>query len=403
MGQTVNFSVQKTWKQTQTTTPPEVQISTALKWSRNTEKIIEVNVNVQIKFLNTSIDPQKVTLSDGAKPVSVQAQAITFATRNSMNEVKIDGVGTLEILLISKSALNPLTNCLKSKIRVTTDPQSWPFIVGVYCVQTAKEVEVNLSFPTQIRLLKSSLFESAGKGEPARLYNMGKINSSKGSLGSFEFTDGNKNWKLDLSSTKVETKDTQIPPSRYAVGTGSYQFKLRANNTDYQDTKYLLRMSLLPQKLRYNLSFGGDLEGALGGKASELKESFSYSQITFYGGWYWGETKTFTLWPELYYVWSSQSSGSGVDYLVTNFGAGVTSRIKFGPRWILKASYYTIGISSPVIKSHSFVKIDLSRFINNDLNQAIGISYIMQTYIVLDLFNNERKFSNQGIVLDYRF
>ena len=247
-----------------------------------------------------------------------------------------------------------------------------------------------MTFPSDVELSQSSLFESSGKGENWRVYDLKKINAAISDLGRFDFTFKGKTYVYTLASLKGEAADKKAPEPNFAISAGYGQFKLSSIDATGSESKPVVRLEFLPHKIWRALGGGAEVESAVG--LSSTPTSMTYIQASFYAHLRLKLTQLFEIHPRVYYVISNQNTGSGVGYQTNQVGAGLFALAHISATWQMHAEYMTEALGSQVIKSHDLIDISLIHSIGESA-RSYGGGAQMQSYKVVDAQNNVRNFT----------
>lgn len=104
-----------------------------------------------------------------------------------------------------------LENCSESGLKFKTT--ALPFFVAVKCVLTKGKVELNLTIPEEAVIDQSTLFETTGKGEPWRVYELSRA-SLGGEVATVTIRFNNKPYLVQLVwDEKNDRYSTPVPVS----------------------------------------------------------------------------------------------------------------------------------------------------------------------------------------------
>ncbi|MEM7647389.1 MAG: hypothetical protein AAF203_10800, partial [Pseudomonadota bacterium] len=277
-----------------------------------------------------------------------------------------------------------------------------PFYLGVRCETIDGQLRVHLTFPKEVEIGETTLFDVMGKGEPYRVYDIEKISASTLIVGGFEFLYKKKSYRYQLISLAAETREEQIPPATFLIGLGYGDLSLTTVGVDASFTNYLLMLRLLPQFLWGRFGFGANAEGTLLGASGEDEDSLSYTQISAYSFYEIDFTDWWSFQPRLLFSFSEQVSGTGIDYRANNLGAGFSTRLKLSKRWHVILEGMTSALGSPIIDSHQLVAFTLF-WRDRDSNAGWGLQAQMQDYSVVDEAGSIRDFSQTLFSLQRSF
>ncbi len=109
------------------------------------------------------------------------------------------------------------TGCATAKIRLESDTGSVPFFVGISCM-SGNSHSITLTAPQEVNISSSTLFESRGKGEAWRLYDLSNVRVLTDTIGKFTFDYRGKSFDFTLYSDKG--KETDSTPIALLAGLG---------------------------------------------------------------------------------------------------------------------------------------------------------------------------------------
>lgn len=361
-------------------------------WVKTPEgaRILKSNVLLEVPL---DLEAQKPTAANENTKIKVKGNKMLVGAGAMAERISLGGSQEIEIRLRAKKPTLMDENCEASGLRLQPTGAMAPFFLATTCPVVNKDLSLHLTFPSDVDLTQSTLFEALGKGESWRVYDLKKINAASSELGRFDFTYKGKTYTYALVSLRAEAAIKKTPESDFAIGLGMTQLKLSATDASGSDSKPFLRAEILPHKLWQNFGAGGVIETAVGLAAKA--NSMSYIQFAPYAFYNLGMTSGFALQPRLYYVISNQSSGSGTGFQTNQVGVGLTAVANFGKRWTARFEFMMESIGSQVIKSHSLMNVSiLQKSLTSSLSWGGGAQ--MQSYTVLDTTSVSRKFDQMA-------
>ncbi|MBN8537708.1 MAG: hypothetical protein J0M15_11700 [Deltaproteobacteria bacterium] len=381
--------------------PISMPIKNNYKWILNSEgaRILQWKVLLDSPWdtlLNqANTNTPAASLQTKGKKILVTTQSI-----NTNINFSIGGPATLNFKMIQPKVIDE--NCAQLSIEFQAQGAPAPFYLGISCIQKNNLVTLYLSFPNDVELERSSLFESAGKGENFRIYDLKKITAAQSVLGVFVFNSNGKNYTYHLQSLKTEIQDGKISESRFTISAGGGSMTLKSSIIDFKSTKPFAVLALRPQRVINQFLFGVNFESSIGSPDSSVPSSLSYFQVMGYLAYSKMISKIWELQPRFYFVVSNQSSGSGVGYQTSQIGLGIWNQWQLAKRTSLYFEVMSEAIGSPIITNHVYTELGI--FIRDSgLNTGWGLSSQFQSYTVTDSLQNIRKFGQNFFVVKRSF
>lgn len=405
LAQTNTATFQISEKRGDTWSAVNLRSKAVYRWLTNKEGAREIRWSV---IVETPWELDGNTISTATPNATVRAKGNRFLLETSSMETVVSLPQEKQLKLVWRSPAPMLIdeNCQKSFLAFSPDAADkatkTPFYIGISCTQKNEQLTLHLSFPYDVELARASLFESIGKGENYRVYELKKITAAKTALGQFAFSYKDKNYSYNLFSQKGETRDDKIPKSRFTISAGGGNLSLKTTTAAYKDTKPFAVLALRPQTVFSQFALGINFESSIGSADSSNLNSLSYFQVASYATYRWSPLSFWEIQPRLYYVVSNQSSGSGIGYQTGQFGAGLLNEWKFTSRFSLIVEGMTEAISSPVITEHSFVEVSLF-YRDEGLESGWTLATQLQSYTVSDSLKNNRTFEQSFVVLKRSF
>jgi hypothetical protein len=254
-----------------------------------------------------------------------------------------------------------------------------PFPLGVFCQNKSKETLFTISFPEDVELVNSSIFEIEGKGEPWRTYNLGEIaGGKKTSLGSFEFAFKGNTFFYNLKflppdsamSKNVGRDRTQFVQG--AVGYSKYDMHGGVSNTS--DSRALVSVSVPYYPVFKGVGMGGGLELSL--PISKKEGNISHYEMSGYGIYSFEISPMFELRPKLGYLklnFENESTGEGISG--GQLAVGLMSEIFLDNGLAFTLDLTTLKLLSKVFKSHFSVNVKVVKNTKSSLGYGAGIKY----------------------------
>lgn len=281
--------------------------------------------------------------------------------------------------------------CEEANLNIQIEPAVLPYFIGARCVSKTKNPQLQLSFPSTLEVERSSLFDSQGKGESWRVYELGNIDAAEGEVASLTLKYKGQNFELKVLSTKSVEIRGYAPEAKFAVGFGYDSLSFSSTTISSKESKPIFLLKGLPYKLFWRFGFGIDLSTAF--SLTQSENSISYLQILPYGYFRIYESKKFIFEGRSSFAISSQThAASGGGYQVNQVGMGLMTAIKLGTSWWISTEVRTDAISSNTIKSHQFYDLRLLRDPNKgNLGWGSGIQF--QSIKVIEASKADNLFS----------
>lgn len=366
--------------------PESVSLSKKISWRWVTNvdgvRVLQWSVLVDTPW---DLSAEKPTTETPSVEVKAKGNKLLVTTAALKSTIQLASGRTVDFQWRANKPVVIDENCNKVLLALKPAADSAPFFIGTSCSIKNEEVTFNLSFPADVDLSNSSIFEKAGKGENFRQYDLKKITAAKSKIASFEFFQNDRRYQYTLNSLKSESQgEKNEVNSRFVVGAGMASLSLKTSSNTFTDSKPFLLFQLLPKNVLGNLNLGFTIETTIG----SVKEtnSLSYYQASGFAGYNFKLGGNFELHPRIYEVISGQDSGSGINYQVNQAGAGLWTKWSLTPQLFVTLEGISASAGSQVIKSHSLISTALFYY-------SWGLGAQIQEYTVVDVNQNNRKFS----------
>lgn len=287
---------------------------------------------------------------------------------------------------------NPVVdeNCKKFSLVLKSVEDKVPFYLGTSCEKVEEGTAFALTFPREVRLTSSTLFETRGKGEPWHYYMLGKIDLASGVLGQFTFDYRGKSYDFSLESLLSQAKEDDAQNIIFLTGVGYASLGISGSDINISDAKPSLILRVPHYPLKFNFGIVLDLDIAL--PLSEGINAIKYTQFGVFGDYEIPLGSAITLRPKVGYQVSSQSNDTTSVALSANeIAFGLGSEILLGTHYFIGISFIMCGLTSEVIRSHYAIDLTFTRKKKNSLGWGIGGR--IQSYSAASELAIERKFS----------
>lgn len=355
--------------------------------------------NVRVLYLLAQLKSPQFAGYDQVRMLSKSNQAMLKGDKLLM---RLDGL-TDKVLLSGKSGKLVLEvtaqpdddpvldeNCRSLQLVLQPIGKAIPFFAGTSCHQSGGAVDFALTLPREADFTSSTLFETKGKGERYRYYELSKIQVAAGSIGKFSVVYQGRSYDLDLHSLLSSSSKIKEPPREMLIAALGYaMLKISGSDIDASDAKPLLRVKVphYPISGGFGVSANVDFGVPLGSSDT----SIAYRQFELYGAYEVSFGPRWLLRPKLGYVVFSQShagSGIGLDANQVGFGAMVEYAVseKFG----IQLDAMMCGLGSAVTKSHYALEVGFLRHKTGTMGWGLGAR--LQSYRAAGEAGVERQF-----------
>jgi hypothetical protein len=248
--------------------------------------------------------------------------------------------------------------------------------VGMSCVSEGDEVFFTVSFPADVELENSTIYELEGKGEPWRTYKLMKRSSEKASLGTLVFSFKKKKYSFQIDYLPPETPTKKDEKNnRHAWGAaGLGNFKTRGTSSDATDSKLVFTAKLPFYPVLGEFGVGGLIDWSL--PTQKKDASISYSQIEVYALREFSPSTTLKLRPKLGYVrlnFENDATGAGASG--GQLGLGLGTEVHFENSWAIFLDIMTVKLLSKSFTSHWAVDLALVKKNAGSVGYGGGLRY----------------------------
>jgi hypothetical protein len=351
-------------------------------WANNAPhpRVLKSLVEIEMPFDLTSTTPD-TKLRSRVKVVGHRL----FLAMKSLNEQVVFSNGhdlTIRVHIRNPDA-DVEDHCEESGLKIVPDHDAGPFYLGLSCLTTDGSSKVTLTFPQDVELNQSNLFETAGKGEVWRVYDLKKLNTNSKEQGRFEFSLHGKNYAYSLVSQKVEVVKKQSEPI-FSASLGAAALKLKGETVSSSDTKPMARLQLLPQMVWSVFGGGANIDSTVG--FSNSQKTINFIQVSAYGYLRLRLSSGFEIHPRLYYVVANESSGQDLGFQSNQIGAGVYAIARINPANQIRIEAMTDSLGSKIVKSQLLIDISYMHLMSQN-RRGWGFGGFMQNYKVGETTN----------------
>jgi hypothetical protein len=376
-------------------TPINTAATHRAEWIKNADGVRAyssvIKMALPFDVAGISAETESVTLKS-------KGRTILYRTLNMVDRFNI-GEKTIEVQIKNPSKGVIDENC-KAKLVKLELKSSAPFFVATSCEQVGDNLMLSLTIPAPVQIQKSSVFESKGKGESYRLYEIGNIKAASGAIAEFTFKLGDKIVNAQMVSLRKEQTDKKPKAGRIGIGLGYFMLKVQSSAVNASDSKPGVIVKVSPYPLFAGLNIGLSLESALA--LTENVNSVTYSQYQFFLGYNLVNSSKLDLAPRVYYVVSNhQHDLSRLGLKHNNVGGGLFASYTMSDRLLLQFEGLMSSFGSQAVKSHMAFDLSVIRARKSTQGTSWGVGAKMQSYSAKGL-TTEPKFDQMigyGIVI----
>ncbi len=362
-----------------------LQMSSAAKWewSVNSDSANVLKMLVVAELPKQLIGLKVRSLSQTAKLVikDNKIKILTGAQNTRLQFAQGSEVHDIEMRIANESSNIQEQHCKELRLQLKAPDADAPFFIGASCIQNADKIAFHLTIPEEANVDQSSMFESKGKGESWRIYDLGKINAtSSGEVGRITLRFKNKPYLFIFVSTKKNEKDDELSERRFTVGLG-YDSLALTGSASGKDNKFLLMLGVIPFNTWHSFGAGINLDVTF--NVSSSATAINYIQADPFLFYHLIKGRSFIFDPRLHFVITNETqTTTGVGFQTNQVGAGALATVIFGS-WRTNLEFMTESFASQVIKSHSLINLSISQ---NPVPQKVryGCGVEMQTHKVQD-------------------
>jgi hypothetical protein len=253
------------------------------------------------------------------------------------------------------------------------DPPAIPFFLGSSCAVVNKVLGLAISFPREVEFTNSTIFETKGKGEKWRYFELGsgkRFNAVIGKL-TFEYQGKSYDFNIESFQPSEAKKPEENPRTVFSAGLGLAMDKISGSDINASDAKPALILDVpyypLLGKLGINLNFQFAIPLGQGASAISLTQFQAFATYELALG------SSFHILPELgYVVFSESNDSSGVGLSADEPGFGLALNWAIGSAYSLGLNAMTCGIGSSAINSHYSVALALANKKPGSLGWGFG-------------------------------
>ena len=134
------------------------------------------------------------------------------------------------------------SGCKELKLHGLFDRESLPFFVGLKCVMDARGLQLQLSYTAEMNIEFSSTYDTQGKGESWKVYDLGNIEAASGELANVRLRNRETTYSLKVLTVKQEELKT-ITKAQFSLGLGynSLNFKSPAATASDEKPIFVLK------------------------------------------------------------------------------------------------------------------------------------------------------------------
>jgi hypothetical protein len=353
--------------------PFSAEVKTQWTWAVEEEDVRTLAVLLSIRSPEIARYKELKSLSRSTK---AQLKGDTLLVRlNGMSEKLLLQNGSSKLFLEIQAendgdSFQVDENCKQVQIGLRSDPKRLPFYVGTSCKKTKESVFLSLTLPREVEITNSSLFETKGKGEPWRYYELGASQVASGVLGKLTATYKGKSVELFIFSllSSTESKKEEAPRTLLAAGAG-YGLLNISGASAFSGGQPILVLKVPHYPIVGGLGLMANMAFAL--PLSQGTNAPNYTQFEAFGS-YEFIFGSFALRPKLGYVIFQQSEASGIGLNANQLGFGSQFIFSFGENYDVYLDAMLCGLGSSVIQSHTSFELGFMRRRTTSIGWGFG-------------------------------
>lgn len=263
-----------------------------------------------------------------------------------------------------------------------------PFYLAYKCEVIPTGIRLAVTSPVEMPWVSNSLFETKGKGENWKNFDLGvQLNSlNKQEVGTIEFEWNNTHYPFQIL---VEKTEIIRPISAFVFSFGLINISLKTNSAQQALTKASALVSFEIRPLSPNFSLGG--QGMTSIPSVDPNSYFNHTEIMGYLGYTTLERKNWYLEPRGYaYIVNGVVKTINYFYISSNFALGGIVRYNFNPRNQISFESLFMSYNSQSIFS---ARAMYSRKNRNQVG-GWGLSFVYQT-LGMNLQSKDKSLGSQ--------
>ncbi len=283
-------------------------------------------------------------------------------------------------------------NCRNYNLVLNPIQKNIPFYIGTSCEKSANTTYFTISFPHGVDLLDSTLFETKGKGEKWRYYELGGGVWGSKTIGKFIFSYKGKSYEFNLESLLESSQKKESVLITAFGGLGVSFLEIKGEDLSVSEPKpaLVIRIPHFPLWL-FKIGLNIDLSLPVGNT-----NLIKFSQLELLGAYEINFGKRLKIRPKVGYVLSSTfHDESGISLNANLILLGISSSFLIGDKIHLLIDFGTCKFSSQQLKSHYLVDINL--LIKTAHSIGFGIGGKLQSFSSVNETLIKRNF-NQAIL-----
>lgn len=248
--------------------------------------------------------------------------------------------------------------------------------LGMSCVAEGEEVFFTVSFPADVELENSTIYEVEGKGEPWRTYKLLKRSSEKASLGTLVFSFQKKKYSFQIEYLPLENslKKDKKNYRNFLGAVGLGNFKTQGTASDATDSKIVFTAKLPFYPVLGDFGVGALIDWSL--PTQKKDASISYSQLEAYALRELSSLTNLKLRPKLGYVrlnFENDATGAGVSG--GQLGLGLGAELQFEKSWAIFLDIMTVKLLSKSLTAHWAIDLALVQKSEGGFGYGGGLRY----------------------------
>jgi len=369
-------------------------VSSKWKWMNVEDKAKALVLEVTVQDSQFAGYDRAVTKSKRIKPKLKGSELVVYMD-GFAEKVLLAGPGGKLVLDFNASHDENKTlhgeTCSAFSIELRSLTKRPPFYLGTNCIETNDNVAITITFPHEASLDNSSVFESKGKGEPWRQFELGNVKQAAGQIAKFTFKYLGKSYDFVLEADTPQATKTDDSPDRmtFAAGAGYTLAGISGSDLTVNDGKPTLALRVPHYPFIGGL--GGGLSADIALPLSKNANSMSYLQLNLFGG-YEIDAGAIKIRPQVGYVIYSQiHDDTQIGLSVTDLGVGLGIDIDLGGNFHLLVRGMKCGLASKVFSGH--YDLELMGYYKKKGSTGFGLGAKMQSFAATSDLGIDRKFN----------
>ena len=240
------------------------------------------------------------------------------------------------------------------------DGNEFPGPFGIFCKIQDGSTLFSVAFPGEVNWSGSTLFETEGKGESWKVYEISEAQSqSGGKIGSFSVQYKNKTYEYELRSNYSKSQaQNESESNRYQLLVGNVSLTAKDANSEASESPFFVGGRFLSRPVFSSLRLGVDLNISQSFNSDPQNQPLNYKEFRAFAG-YGLLGGDFEIAPRIYTIFADASNpNSGLKMVHQHLGLGLIFSLKLGPDFRTHFVYLQSGFLGSVPTSHSSLQFE---------------------------------------------